>query len=119
MTWSIAAAFVVHNDIRSHTKACSTTGKGSLINLSMEQKINTKISTEAKIVGVEDAMIFLIWSKLYFKWLVKDYPDEESKIKLLGKINIVQQDNTGAIQLEQHSKTSSTKKTSNISIRYF
>ena len=51
---------------------------------------------------------------------MEDYPDEESKVKLLGKTNIVQQDNTSAIQLECHGKKSSTKRTHhNISIRYF
>lgn len=60
MTWSIDAAFAVHNDMWSHTGACLTTGKGSFINLSMTQKINTENSTEAKLVEVDDAMNFLI-----------------------------------------------------------
>ena len=47
ITWSVDAAFAVHNDMRSHTGACTTLGKGSLMSWSMKQKITTKSSTEA------------------------------------------------------------------------
>ena len=104
MTWLINADFDVHNDIQLHTGACLTTGKGSLINISMKQKINNESSIEANLVGVDDAMNFLIWSKLYFKWQMKDYPDDESRVKLLEKTNIIQQDITSTIQFEQHDK---------------
>lgn len=80
--------------MKLHIRAYLTTDKGSLINLSMKQKINTESLTEAKLVGIVDTMNFLVWSKLYFEWKMKDYPDEKSKFKLLGKTNIVQQDNT-------------------------
>ena len=70
----------------------------------MKQKINTERSTKAKLVGVDDTMNFLVWSKLYFEWQMEDCPDEESKVKLLGKTNIIQQDNTSAIQIECHGK---------------
>lgn len=55
MIWSIDAALVVHNDMKSHIRACLTTVKGSMINLSMMQNIYTKSSTEAELVGVDDA----------------------------------------------------------------
>ena len=47
----------------------------------MKQKINIESSTKAKLVGVDNIMNFLIWSKIYFEWQRKDYPDEESKVK--------------------------------------
>ena len=61
LTWSVDAAFAVHEDMRSHTGATLTMGKGVLLSMSLKQKINTKGSTEAKLVGVNDAINFVIW----------------------------------------------------------
>ena len=60
LTWSVDAAFAVHEDMQSHTGAALTMGKGALLSLSTKQKINTKSSTEAKLVGVDDAMNFVV-----------------------------------------------------------
>ena len=59
------ATFAVHEDMRSHTGAALTMGKGALLSMSLKQKINTKSSTEAELVGVDDAMNFVVWSKLF------------------------------------------------------
>ena len=60
------ALFAVHQDMRSHTGAALSMGKGSLMSMSTKQKINTKSSMEAELVGVDDAMNFVVWSKLFF-----------------------------------------------------
>ena len=52
LMWSVDAAFAVHKDMRSHTGAALTMGKGALLSMSLKQKINTKSSTEAELVGV-------------------------------------------------------------------
>ena len=104
--------------MRSHTGAALTMGKGAMLSLSTKQKINTKSSTEAELVGVDDAMNFVVWSKLFFDWQFKDYNPSEPTSQI-GKTNILLQDNTSAIQLEQYGKRSSTKRTRHISIRYF
>ena len=104
--------------MRSHTGAALSMGKGSLISMSTKQKINTKSSTEAELVGVNDAMNFVVWSKLFFDWQFKEY-NPETLTSNLGKTNILLQDNTSAIQLERYRKRSSTKQTRHISIRYF
>ena len=52
LTWSVYAAISVHKDMRSHTGAALTMGKGALLLLSLKQKINTKSLTKAKLVGV-------------------------------------------------------------------
>ena len=73
LTWSVDAAFTVHEDMQSHTGAALTMGKGAILSLSTKQEINTKSSTEAELVGVDDAMNFVVWSKLFFDWQFKDY----------------------------------------------
>ena len=61
LTWNIDASFAVHPDCKSHTGACLTLGHGSVLSIFAKQKINTKSSTEAELVGVDDTMTFVMW----------------------------------------------------------
>ena len=118
LTWSVDAALAVHEDMRSHTGAALTMGKDALLSMSLKQNINTKSSTEAELVGVDDAMNFVMWSKLFLDWQMQHHNDG-LKRKSLGKTNILLQDNTSAIQLKIYGKRSSTKRTRHINIRHF
>ena len=71
------------------------------LSLSCKQKINTKILTEAVLVGVDNAMTFVMCMKHFFESQVKQM-NENSKLKPLGSNTIIKQDNTSAIQLEQN-----------------
>ena len=51
LTWNIDASFAMHPDCKSHTGACLTLGHGSVLSISAKQKINTKSSTKAELVG--------------------------------------------------------------------
>ena len=66
LTWNIDASFAVHPDCKNPTGACLTLGHGSILSISVKQKINTKSSTKAKLVGVDDAMTFVMWMKDFF-----------------------------------------------------
>lgn len=122
--WYVDASFAVHNNMRSHTGAVITFGIGAALSMSTKQKINTKSSTEAEIVGVDDSLPFNIWC-LYFlreqgyrskKSLINN---EDEPFQFLGHKNILYQDNTSSIRLESNGKASSTKRTRHINIRYF
>ena len=65
LTWSVDTAFAVHEDMHSHMGATLTMGKNALLLMSLKQKINTKSSTEAELMGVDNAMKFVVWSKLF------------------------------------------------------
>ena len=52
-TW-IDASYAVHRDMRGHSGAIVSMGKGVLIHSCAKQKINTKSSTESEIVGMSD-----------------------------------------------------------------
>ena len=83
LLWSIDASFAVHNDMRSHTRAILTFGRGVLFSLSNKQKVNSTSSTVAKIIGVDDAMNFVMWVKLFVEQQVLNLPIK-SIIKKLG-----------------------------------
>ena len=118
LLWSVDASFAVHEDMRSHTGALLTLGKGAVLSLSCKQKLNSKSSTEAEIIGVDDAMNFIMWVNLFVKEQIKGV-SPGSVLKTIGKETIIQQDNTSSIQLERNGKQSSTKRTRHIDIRYF
>lgn len=88
-------------------------GKGVLLLMSLKQNINTKSSSEAELVGVDNAMNFVVWSKLFLDRYMQHH-DDDMKSKALGKTNILLQVNTSVIQLERYGKWSSTKRTQNI-----
>ena len=95
-----------------------TLGHGSLLSLSLKQKINAKSSTEAELIAVDDAMTFVMWMKNFMMEQIKSLP-LKSKLKTIGKENIIEQDNTSAIQLERNGWRSSSRRTKHINVRYF
>ena len=54
--WFVDAAFAVHKDMCSHTGGMLSLGKGTVYALSRKQKLNTKSSTEAELVGVDNLL---------------------------------------------------------------
>jgi len=101
------SAFAVHQDMKSHTGVSYALGKGSVNTISAKQKLNTKSSTEAELVGADDAVTPALWMKLFLE--AQGYEVEV----------IVYQDNTSTIQLENNGKESSGKRTRHLNIRYF
>ena len=59
--WYVDAAFVVHEDFKSHAGVGMTLGKVTLIGISHKQKLNTKSSTNGELVLVDDASGQIIW----------------------------------------------------------
>jgi Reverse transcriptase (RNA-dependent DNA polymerase) len=106
--WYVDASFAVHPDFKSHTGACMTLGKGAVQCISRKQKLNTRSSTEAELVGADDASTMILWTKLFL---------EEQGIEV--KQNVLYQDNKSTILLENNGKKSSSKRTRALNIRYF
>jgi hypothetical protein len=106
--WWVDAAFAVHPDMRSQTGVTMTLGKGSVYASSVRQKLNTRSSTEAELVGVDDAMGMILWTRLFLQ--NQGYEVNNTKIY---------QDNQSAMLMERNGKRSSTKRTRHINIRYF
>ena len=105
--WWIDASFGVHLNLRSHTGATVSMGQGSIFSLSTKQKINTRSSTEAELVGVNDFMGLVLWTRLFLE--AQGYQIED---------NIVYQENESTILLAKNGRSSSMKNTRHIDIRY-
>ena len=106
--WFIDGAFAVHPDMKSHTGAYMTFGKGMVNGTSSAQKINTTSSTEAEVVAVHDNMPAILWTRYFME--AQGYPMKPS---------VVHQDNQSAILLGTNGKGSSGKRTRHMNIRYF
>lgn len=65
MTTWIDDAYAVHPDMRSHTGGLVSFGRGALMSKATKQKINTKSSTEAEIVGASDYLPNSIWLTMF------------------------------------------------------
>lgn len=56
------ASFATHSsDMRSHSGVYITLGRGAIYCRSSKQKLVTKSSTEAELVGISDAIPQIIW----------------------------------------------------------
>jgi hypothetical protein len=94
--------------MKSHTGGAMTLGRGIIYGTSTRQKLNTKSSTESELVGVNDVMGQVLWTRYFFR---------EQGFRV--DHNIVHQDNQSAILLEKNGRASSSKRTRHINIRYF
>jgi hypothetical protein len=106
--WWINASFAIHPDMKSHTDGTLSLGKGSVYNLWRKQRLNTKSSTEAELMGVDDGMPLVVWTRNFIT--AQGY-----KVKY----NDVYQDNQSAMLLEKNGRALSGRRTQHIDIRYF
>ena len=83
-------------------------GPGSIISISKKQKLNTKSSTEAEIIGADNAMPQILWKRYLL----------EAQGYGINK-NILYYDKMSAMLLEKNGKKSSTKNTKHINVRYY
>jgi hypothetical protein len=108
LKWWVDASFAVHPNLRGHSGGGLLIVRVFPIVSSTKQKLNTRSSTETEIVGADDFMPAICWTRYFMKaqgYCVKD--------------NVLIQDNKSSILLEKNGKASSSKRTKHINIRYF
>ena len=108
LIWSVDSAFAVHEDFRSHTGGALTMGKGAITSISAKQKVNTRSSTEAEVVAVDDVVGPILWTRYFM---------EEQGYEI--RDNVLLQDNQSAIRLESNGRASAGKRSRHLNIRYF
>jgi histone deacetylase 1/2 len=103
----VDASFAVHHDLRSHTGAVITFGAGGIFFKSTRQKLNTKSSTEAELVGIADALTTVIWAR---DFLIEQGYD-------MGPA-VLYQDNMSTIAMVNNG-SASNERTRHINIKFF
>jgi hypothetical protein len=73
-------------------------GQGMVLNYSWKQKMNTKSSTEVKLVSMDNSLGHILWARYFMQ--EQGYDMDAS---------LLYQDNMSAILLETNGKTSSSK----------
>jgi hypothetical protein len=63
----VDTAFAVHADTKSHTGRGISWGIGTLLSMCQKQKLNSKSSTEAKVIGVSDFLPNIIWAWMFLE----------------------------------------------------
>ena len=106
----IDASFAAYPDFKLHSDGCLLLSErgGAPISGSMKQKLNTRSSTVAEVVGVDYFIEKVIWFQYFM----------EAQGFALGRTTLFQ-DNQIAMLLETKGKVISTKRTPHINIRYF
>ena len=106
--WYVDASFAVHPDFKSHSGAVMTMGEGAIQAGSAKQKLVTRSSCEAELVGADDMATKILWTKFFM---------EAQGYQI--KRNVLFQDNKSTILLLKNGKRSSGKRTRALNIRYF
>ena len=106
-TW-VDASYAIHPGMRSHTGAVISLEHRVINSKSSKQKINTKSSTEAELVGASD----YISHTLLTSWFLKGQG-------YMVNTNLFYQDNQSAILLEKNGRNSCGDRSRHINIRYF
>ena len=106
--WWVDASFGVHPDFKSQTGGVMSMGSGALQTIARKQRLNSRSSTEAELIAVDDAVTAIMWTRMFME--AQGYDIER---------NVLYQDNKSAIILEKNGRTSTSKRTRALNIRYF
>ena len=104
----VDASYAVHPDMKSHTGGITSFGLGGFMGKSTKQKLNTKSSTEAELIGASYYLPNMIWLKLFM----------ETQGHKMNEI-VFEQDNDSAIWMETNGRMSAGQNSRHINIRYF
>jgi hypothetical protein len=84
----VDSSYAVHPDMRSHTGVVMSLRKGATYSASSKQNLNTKSSTEAELVVIDNAIAQALWTRNFYVahgeyvHITKIYPDNKSTILL-------------------------------------
>jgi hypothetical protein len=108
LKWWVDASFAVHPNLRGHAGGGLSLGRGFPIVGSTKHKLNARSSTEAELVGADDFMPAICWTRYFME--SQGYNIED---------NVLHQDNKSSILLEKNGKASSSKRAKHVNIRFF
>jgi hypothetical protein len=105
----IDASFATHGDYKSHTGVTISLGGGAVYAASSKQKLNSKSSTEAELIGVSDGLTQGLWTRNFL---------EQQGLKI-GELPVrLFQDNLSTKALMERGRSASAR-TRHVNIRFF
>jgi hypothetical protein len=106
-TWYIDGSYATHEDMKGHNRVVMTIGNNVVLSRSNKQKVNTRSSTEAELIAVDDTLPNVQWTKLFMR-------DQGYDLE-----TIIKEDNKSSILLMKNGRVLSGKRTKHLDIRYF
>jgi hypothetical protein len=106
-TW-VDASYVVRMDMKSHTGGVVSFGTGAVMGKSSKQRLKTKSSMEAELVGASDYLPHAIWARKFLQ-----------KQGYAIKQNTFYLDNQSVIQFEKNGRKLCGPDSRHIDIWYF
>lgn len=103
----VDSSFGIHSDTKGHTGGIISMGRGAILSKSTAQRIVTKSSTEAEMVGISDFLSTIMWSKMFLEQ--QGYGSPTTNIF---------HDSQSAIMMASNGKPSSDR-TKHMNVRYF
>ena len=85
--WWVDALFAVHPNIQVHYIGGLSLGRGFPIVRSTKQNLNTKIPTETEIVGVDDSMPEICWTRYFIS--AQGYNSKDNRLHHYNKFSII------------------------------
>ena len=65
--WWVDVSYRAHSDCKGNTGMMMFLGKGAAMSMSWGQKLNTKSSTKVELVGIDDALLQILWGKYFIE----------------------------------------------------
>jgi len=106
--WWVETLYAVQPDMRSHTGVFMSLGKGATYSESTKQKLNTKSSTEAELVAIDDEMAQVLWTR-HFLVAQGEYVPTTT----------IYQENKSTILLAEIAKPSSSWHSRNLNVLHY
>ena len=107
ITAYVDASFGVHPDYKSHTGSVIMMDKGAVFAKSSKQKLMSKSSTEAELIGLSDALSQIIWTRDFM--IAQGHKVAPA---------VVMQDNQSTMAMVEKGRSTS-ERTRHVNIRYF
>jgi len=107
LNWYIDGSYAVHEDMKGHSGTVLMIGDNVVLSRSNKQKINTRSTTAAEFIAVDDTLPTVQWTKLFMK-------DQGYDLETVAK-----EDNKSTMLLMKNGRLSSGKRTKHLDIHYF
>ncbi len=107
LTWYTDGSHAIHDDMKGQSRAVLMIGDSAIMLRSNKQKINTRSSTEAEWIAVDDALPMVQWARNFMQ-------DQRYDLNM-----VIKEDNKSTMLLMKNGRLSAGKRTKHLDIRYF